>query len=568
VSFFQSVNPNRPPISLSRQSELIILRERVLQYLCLSTLISSIPIVALSFILSSSSQQWLILSFGSISFILLLIITLNRNIRLGIRTILFLLIIYLIGVFLLIQPTLSSQGRTILFASAILATALGGFRAGILASLIGIISIIVEGVIVNIQLSQTGVISPADTMDWIMATLIFGVSIVAVGLSVQTILNSLEESSEKRKNLSEELAQKQKGLEEELSTSAQELSLRDKQMMVVNQIVRIISRSNNMQELLNGILTQINSLFDFYHTGIFLLDPRQEYAELKASTSEAGRFLMEQNHRLRVGEVGMVGFVVSKGELRIAQNVINEPLHFKNPMLPETKAEITLPLMINQQVIGAMDVQSTEEDAFSQDDIKLLVSISEQLSYAVDRIRVLEKLQFEYSQMESGYRQLTQTAWANFFKTSQKVFSYRFKDNAILPNVEPNPEAKKYLASSSSDTTDADSAPEENITSLAVPLLLRNQPLGVLNLRFNAAKISKEQINLLETTASRLALALENARLLEEVQSRAAREHLVSDISAKVRASTDIEQILRTTAAEIGKSLNVSEVLVQLRSPD
>ncbi len=100
---------------------------------------------------------------------------------------------------------------------------------------------------------------------------------------------------------------------------------------------------------------------------------------------------------------------------------------------------------------------------------------------------------------------------------------------------------------------------------LAVPIKLRNQVLGVVDIRFQSASVSPELISLIEAAVNRLAVSLENARLLEEIQYRAERERLVSEISTKVRAAADVDTVWRTAIQEIGRSLGVSEVMIQLR---
>ena len=105
-------------------------------------------------------------------------------------------------------------------------------------------------------------------------------------------------------------------------------------------------------------------------------------------------------------------------------------------------------------------------------------------------------------------------------------------------------------------------------TSLAIPVKLRNQVLGVLNIRFKGKTIHPDIVTLIENATNRLALALENARLLQEIQGRAGREHVVGDITSKVRASTNVDDILKTAIKEIGEALGVSEVLIQLQNDD
>jgi GAF domain-containing protein len=105
-------------------------------------------------------------------------------------------------------------------------------------------------------------------------------------------------------------------------------------------------------------------------------------------------------------------------------------------------------------------------------------------------------------------------------------------------------------------------------TVLALPIKLRNQVIGALDIHFNGTSIPQDLAQLLEATATRLALALENARLLEELKMRAERERLVGDITTRVRSSTAVQDILSSAAEELGRNLGVSEVVVQLRSTE
>jgi GAF domain-containing protein len=89
--------------------------------------------------------------------------------------------------------------------------------------------------------------------------------------------------------------------------------------------------------------------------------------------------------------------------------------------------------------------------------------------------------------------------------------------------------------------------------------------LGVVDIRFDSANVSPDLISLIEGTVNRLAVSLENARLLEEIQFRAERERLIGEISSKVRSASDVDTVLRVAIQEIGQSLGVSEVMVQLR---
>ncbi len=149
----------------------------------------------------------------------------------------------------------------------------------------------------------------------------------------------------------------------------------------------------NVDDLLNRVVHLISEQFGFYHVGLFLVDEEGLYAVMRATNSEGGRQLLAHNHRLKVGAQGMVGYVTGTGEPRIALDVGTDATHFVNPFLPHTRSEITLPMRHGGQVIGALDVQSTEEGAFTQDDFTTLQLMADQLANALINAGLYEELE-------------------------------------------------------------------------------------------------------------------------------------------------------------------------------
>jgi len=145
-------------------------------------------------------------------------------------------------------------------------------------------------------------------------------------------------------------------------------------------------------DLLERVALLVSHQFSFYHTGIFLVDDTGEYAVLRATSSEYGRELIRQQHRLKIGEQGMVGYVTGTGKARIASNVGADTIHYVNPLLPNTLSELTLPLFYGEQVIGALDVQSTSENAFTEDDCTTLQIMADQLANAIINARLHEEV--------------------------------------------------------------------------------------------------------------------------------------------------------------------------------
>jgi GAF domain-containing protein len=173
----------------------------------------------------------------------------------------------------------------------------------------------------------------------------------------------------------------------------QETQRRATQLATAAAVARDATAILDVDHLLDETMSLISKQFGFYHAGIFLLDERDEYAVLQAASSEGGRRMLERGHKLRVGEVGIVGYVASTGEPRVALDVGEDTAHFAHPDLPNTRSEMALPLKVQDRVIGVLDVQSTQEAAFSEDDVAVLQTMADQLATAIANARLFEQVQ-------------------------------------------------------------------------------------------------------------------------------------------------------------------------------
>lgn len=332
-------------------------------------------------------------------------------------------------------------------------------------------------------------------------------------------------------------------------------------------MAREISGKNDLDTLLDTSASLIRERFGFYHVGIFLTDEKKEYAVLRSATGEAGQVMLERGHRLKIGEIGMVGYVVSQGEARISMDVDSDAVHYKNPLLPETRSELALPLRLGEITIGAMDVQSVVPNAFSHEDVRILQTIADQLAIAFEKTRLVVELQRSLEELDSTDRAATQKAWRSHLRNTRQKLTYRYRNAHLESQAVETEHAQEAMDKGQPvlRTLSESTGQDRPITVLAIPIKLRNQVLGVVDIHFEAAAVSPDLVTLIENTVSRLAVSLENARLLEEIQLRAERERLVGEISTKVRSASDVDSVLRIAIQEIGQSLGVSEVMVQLR---
>lgn len=340
------------------------------------------------------------------------------------------------------------------------------------------------------------------------------------------------------------------GLEEKVAERTAELEIisqsnakRAAQFESIARISHIISSTQTMDRLLPQIVQNISEEFGFYHVGIFLLDVHKEFAILVAANSEGGKRMLERNHKLKVGETSIVGFVTQTGQPRIALDVGADAIFFNNPDLPETRSEIALPLRVEAEIFGALDVQSAKVNAFSEEDINILSVLADQVSIAIQNARSYQQSREALEQAEITAAQLTEQQWNQFLKR-QNVTRYHF--NGV--------EAYRFT-----------NAENKQKHSLAIPLILRGAQIGTLKLSATDPNKTwdEDEIAIAQATAERTALAIENARLLQESQKRATKEKTIGEIATKISNSISLESIIKTAIQEIGNTLPGAEVAIQ-----
>jgi len=351
-------------------------------------------------------------------------------------------------------------------------------------------------------------------------------------------------------NMASELQGLYTGLERLVAQRTADLARRTSQLEAAATVARRAAEIRDLDTLLNETVRLISDRFGFYHAGIFLVDEAGEYAVLRAASSEGGQRMLARGHRLAVGKVGIVGTVAGTGQPRIALDVGADAVFFDNPDLPLTRSEMAVPLKVGERVIGVLDVQSVEPAAFTEADVAVLQTMADQIALAIENARLLEESRRALEELERLYGERAREAWWMVASSRPAVYRYTGMDVEPLPAPVPL-------------------AGEEDGRRLAVPIRLWGQTIGsiLLQRREEQPPWSLEEQRLAEEIGEQIALALENARLLEETRRHAERDRMIAEITARVRASMDPETVLRTALRELGAALGADRVMVRMMSP-
>lgn len=350
----------------------------------------------------------------------------------------------------------------------------------------------------------------------------------------------------------------------DLEIARQQSERHVRELQTISEISGIIASEQKIETLLPLITRLVSERFDFYHVGIFLVDETGQWAVLQAANSEGGQRMLMRGHKLEVGATGIVGYVTRNGTPRIALDVGADSAFFNNPDLPATRSEMALPLSVRGQIIGALDVQSIKPGAFTEDDANTLGVLADQIAISIENTRLIGRIQSTLAEVQSLYHQDIATSWAKFVQ-DEGLVGYRksLTESKFISQPVVTDEIRQTINRGSVSVFNADRKRTEPI--LVVPVKLRGQVIGVLNIKAtkNEHQWSFDEIGLAEAVSERLALALENARLLQDSQNRAAKEQAISEIVTKISGSVNMRNILQTAVEELGHALPGSEVIIE-----
>lgn len=350
-------------------------------------------------------------------------------------------------------------------------------------------------------------------------------------------------------------------LRELVGTLEDRVAQRTRDLEAAADVSRATTSVLDPKVLESQVVDLVRDRFGLYYVGLFMLDEAGAYAVLRAGTGEAGRQMLAQGHRLEVGGATMIGQCVEQNSQRIAQNVGEEVVRFNNPLLPDTRSELALPMRARGRVIGAMTLQSGREAAFDAQAISTLQTVADQLAVALDNAQNFAQMQTALERAHQVEQRYQGQAWGEYVRR-RPVGGYEYLvgheqiGGAFHPlGKDLLPEAAQALEVSTL---------EENQDLLVIPIRQGDRIVATLGFEKGTREWGRQDVALVQAVAEQFGLAAETQRLLDATQRRAAREQLTLRISEQVRGALDVEEILRVASRSLGRELQASEVIVRL----
>jgi len=374
------------------------------------------------------------------------------------------------------------------------------------------------------------------------------------------------------------------------------------QLRIADEISRDIAGSLSIEEILKKSVNLVRDRFGFYHTSVFIVDSMGEFAAIQESTGPVGEQLKLSKHKLAIGSNSLVGKSTYHRQCVVSNDVTTDPSYFPNPFLPETRAELVMPLITGNQLLGALDVQSTRRNAFDPDSIRILQVLADQLSSVIINARLYHgsqmnlvinqalsqltaKLTSEISLQEifnltvseifqifpqhrislyylvSGLvMDLMATAGGSFF--SMPANHIRRGEGFLGSAWESG---KPELVKDTLAVSDISYFKDEVRSMLVIPLSYGREIRGLIVLEGKEpGTISEDIQEILETWSYNLSAIISNSQLVQQIRQQVDRQKKINQVSDSIRQSLDIQTILETTTIEICQTLGAWQAKIEI----
>jgi GAF domain-containing protein len=374
------------------------------------------------------------------------------------------------------------------------------------------------------------------------------------------------------------------------------------QFATAAEVARDISSSLDLDELLKKATDLIRSRFDFYHAAIFLKDVSGEFVVIREATGDAGAQMKRAGHKLGVGSKSIVGYVAGNGEQLVVNDTTRDVTYYANPLLPDTRSEAAIALKVGDRIVGVLDVQSKQPYAFSEDSLRILQILADQMAIAVVNSELFAETQEHLAQhrllhhitttaasgttldeaLQSAVNGLQVTLGGDrvsilLVDRDKKMLEVRaavgYADSVYDLRV-PVGNGITGWAAAHRRTLRVNNVQDDlryiagsvnTRSELAIPLVYRSELLGILNVESEQLSAYTEtDEELLGTLGGSLAAIIANARLLEQIRSQAERERVLFEISDKIRRTTDMQTILTTTVSELTRAIGANRVHIKV----
>jgi GAF domain-containing protein/HAMP domain-containing protein len=289
-------------------------------------------------------------------------------------------------------------------------------------------------------------------------------------------------------------------LQNTLQGLEQRVTERTHNLELAAQVGRAVSQLRDLNSMLKDACELILKEFDLYYVQVYLTDPGQTILKLEAGTGDVGAQLVERGHSLPLNSGSINGRAAFEKISVVISNTTQSATFRQNPLLPDTRGEMAVPLIVGNQVVGVLDMQSNGPGVLNSEILPAFEALAGQLAVAIQNANLLAEAEQARAQLEAQARHLVRTGWNEHLDAIHKPehIGFIYSQNQVVP------------------MTDIDEA--ENKKAISVPIAVSGEPLGSLVVEINDEARREQTDELVNIVARQVAQQIENLRLLEDAE--------------------------------------------------
>lgn len=372
-------------------------------------------------------------------------------------------------------------------------------------------------------------------------------------------------------------------LQELIDSLEQRVTDRTRRLEIVATLGERLSAILDFNQLLSELVNQVKERFNYYHTQVYIIDDQRENLVIAAGVGEAGDQMKISGHKIPLNApTSLVARAARTGEIVTVDNVREAPDWLPNPLLPDTYSEMAVPIVLEGQVVGVLDVQESQIAGLDEGDASLLRSLANQVAVAIRNARLFAEVEKALAEAHATQEQYLEQAWdgARIMRYSRGQVQFS-QDETVLDNEIILAARQKALAYERIALVTFESGPAERSTAeaghlngsaqkkdyaLVAPIKLRDVIIG--NLQMHGLEPDRQwtedDLALINAVVDQVAQAAENLRLLNETRERANRERLIGRVSDRLRRAPDLETLMKIGVEELSQILKPARTFVRL----
>jgi len=445
--------------------------------------------------------------------------------------------------------------------------------------------------------------------------LVISAGYLSIALLIRLAIKRLEVSLNQVRVREEELNLKNHELQHLSIQLEKRVAERTRALVASSEISRRLSSILDKRQLAIEVVEQLKAAFNYYHAHIYLMDNTGDQLVMTGGTGEVGKALLSNSHKIRRGK-GLVGRAAATKSTVLVTDTSKDPAWLPNPLLPETRSEISVPILGGEEVLGVLDVQNNLVDSLTEQDATLLRSIADQVSIALQNIAATEAVARRAEELQKVVKvgAATSTLAENeramlirIARLTQDQFGYdhvhifTFNERSQMLEIEAcswpesmeqpgkHVDARVHISQEhipaacaartrspfimnniqQSSNWQPDPLLPQTASEIAVPLMSGDTLIGILDVKSNRPEaFSEDDASILSILAVQVAVAMQNVRAFQKTRQQAKQEALVSSINQKIQSCTTVEDALKVTTRELGRALGSDYVSLRLGKPD